>query len=189
MIKLPNNLNESIDDTYDCDRILLELHQKLIEEEQTKNSDCGYHKTIINNIEKEDDNHSSTVNIIINKFTKNFVNSQTASDVIQSSLEYNNYLINKMLENSNKLSESEYDYCSNVLWKNLKILSRSADYHVKSANLLKNDKYCQIYSKVKSKETSQQKNLSGLIITIDKSILEEFPENYNNLYAINKFMK
>jgi len=177
--------NSKQDDIYmneksECDKILFELNQKLLEEEKLKmkNSNFDNHKTIINHFEKEEEIHSSKVNLILNKYTKQFVNSNLTSDIIQSSLEFNKHLIENFLENSNKLCQSENEYCLNILWKNLKKLSKSADQHVKSANLTKNDKYCNIYTKLKEKEKLRKENLahSGLIITVDKSILEEFPE-------------
>jgi hypothetical protein len=178
-------LNSIQDDIYlseksECDKILFQLNQKMLEEEKLKkkNSHFHNHKTIINNIEKEEEMHSSKVNFILNKYTKQFVNSTLPSDIIQSSLEFNKHLIENFLENSNKLSQSENEYCLNILWKNLKKLSKCADQHVKSANLSKNDKYSQIYTRLKEKEKLRKENLahSGLTITVNKSILEEFPE-------------
>jgi hypothetical protein len=143
--------------------------------------------SIIKNNTNEEENASSIVNIIVNKFTKGFSNSSIHSDTIQSALEYNNFLICKFLENKNNMSKIEQEVTLNLLWKNLNKLSKNADTHVKNFNLSNNKKYCEIYTKKKNEETStltllknkskrvKENNHTGLVIVVDKSILLDYP--------------
>lgn len=126
-------------------------------------------------------NKSSLVNILVNSYTKNFANSEIPSDVIQSSLEYNQFLINQLNEISHTITKEEYQCIMNNLWENLNKLSCHLDKQLTQSNLSKSKRYCKNYKKKpnkkhkpnKHKETIQVIHTSnkGVIITIDKSIL------------------
>jgi hypothetical protein len=165
-------------------------YEKLLDELKVNYSYRDIHvNRIIKNSFPEEENvlitNPSTVNIIVNKFTNFFSNSSLTSDVIQSSLEYNNYLIKNMIDNENQLNKLEFETCSNILWENLKKLTKNVDTHLKTNSLVNNKKYCEIYDNIvksvhNKKHNSKRKrkvkdgNNSGLTILINKSILKEF---------------
>jgi hypothetical protein len=144
----------------------------LRENSENEKQQFSLHIVINNTLEQEVGN--SKINTIINSFTKSYSKSPVTSDIIQSGLEYNNFLIKKMIEMRSKISENEYELCTNILWNNLKNLSKHADKHVKSASLIKNNKYLQIYEKIITKRAKREKdNHSGLTTVFDKHILDE----------------
>lgn len=129
-------------------------------------------KQIIKLNEVDEDNNKFTVNTISDSFTKSFMNSNSQSDIIQSALEYNRYLIDQ-LKNYQDLTEADHQQALYILWSNLKILSKNADYHTKSFKLSDNKKYIEL-AKQKKEQLLQRKkkNESGLTVIINKSILQ-----------------
>ncbi len=139
----------------------------------------------IDNCER-DANFNSTINnvsVIMNKNTKNFYNTNNKSDLIQTALEYNNYLITELTKN--KITDSEKEYCINSLLDNLIKLSKNGDNFVKHRNLLNSKRYLKPQSeshfilsdKKKNKNdkiSNYDKNYSGLTIIVDKSILKNY---------------
>ena len=82
-------------------------------------------KKVIKVNERETESQSSHVNTILNNFTKDFYYSNSHSDIVQSSLEYNNYLINQLIANKHKLPKSEFEHGLIILWENLKKLTKN----------------------------------------------------------------
>lgn len=82
--------------------------------------------------EREIEAQNLHVNTLLNEYTKGFFYSNTHSDIIQSSLEYNNYLINQLIQSKQKLPKSEYEHGLIILWENLKKLSKNV---IKTINL------------------------------------------------------
>jgi hypothetical protein len=139
--------------------------------------------------------NDNSLNTIINKNTRKF-HFHNPSDVIQSSLEFNNHLIHELSKKDNKevLSDEQLALCMDLIWENLKKLSQSADRYIQDNNsLVKTNKYCEAkvngnfshkndkkeknqFLKKKRKNSSNllENNISGLTIVIDKKILEEY---------------
>lgn len=122
----------------------------------------------------------NSLNTIKNEYTKNF-NFNNYNDIIQSSLEYNNYLIHNIVENRNSLLPEEMGLCMNILWSNIKKLAHNADNSIfTNKSLNKNTKFFEIYSDVnlcKNKNSGKTKKInkeSGLLIVINKNILDKF---------------
>jgi hypothetical protein len=134
------------------------------------------------------------LNTIINKHTRKF-HFHNPSDVIQSSMEFNNYLIHEMSKTDNKniLTDEQSGLCMDLIWENLKKLTQSADKYINDHHsLVKTNKYCEANTKLKSSNTPAKKdknkflnkkiknseikesNISGLSIIVDKKILEEY---------------
>lgn len=120
------------------------------------------------------------VNIIINDHTKNF-NLWNPSDIIQSSLEFNNYLINKLNENRESMSKLQYEKCLNFIYENLINLSKNADKQIETMLSLKKsckdedinkkvNKNKKLYNKI---DTMDMRN-TGITITINKNILNKY---------------
>lgn len=82
-------------------------------------------KKIVKINERETEAQNLHVNTLLNDYTKGFFYSNVHSDIIQSSLEYNNYLINQLISSKNKLPKSEYEHGLIILWENLKKLSKN----------------------------------------------------------------
>jgi hypothetical protein len=82
-------------------------------------------KKLVKINERETEALNLHVNTLLNDFTKGFFYSNAHSDIIQSSLEYNNYLINQLVKSKQKLPKSEYEHGLIILWENLKKLSKN----------------------------------------------------------------
>lgn len=106
---------------------------------------------------------------MINNYTKKFATTNKNTDSIQCALEFNQYLINQLNINKDKLNGLEYEYCLNVLWENLKKLSKNADNFLKTNKLSNSKKHCEQYKLLNKKK----KLNTGLTIVIDKSILKD----------------
>ena len=81
--------------------------------------------------EKEDFNLS----VIINDNTKKYLNSSKNTDIIQCALEYNNYLINYIIENKHQMSINDYEAKMNKLYTNLASLATNCDNYRKKFKL------------------------------------------------------
>jgi hypothetical protein len=117
---------------------------------------------------------NSQVNIILNKLTNKIANSIKPADIIQSALEYNNYLIDQLEQNKHKLTISEYENALILLWENIKKLAVNVDNFTSKFNLNENKSYCELYSKYLQRKKNREP--SGLTIVIDKSIIREYEE-------------
>ena len=81
--------------------------------------------------EKEDFNLS----VIINDNTKKYLNSSKNTDIIQCASEYNNYLINYIIENKHQMSINDYEAKMNKLYTNLASLATNCDNYRKKFKL------------------------------------------------------
>ena len=93
----------------------------------------------------------NNLSIIINENTNKFLNSSKNSDIIQCALEYNNYLINYIINNKHQMTIDAYEDFTDKLYDNLSLLSNHCD------NFKKNFKLC------KEGESSNHKNQSSEI--------------------------
>ena len=84
--------------------------------------------------EKQRDNNLS---IIINENTNKFLNSSKNSDIIQCALEYNNYLINYIINNKHQMTIDAYEDFTDKLYDNLSLLSNHCDNFKKKFKKLK----------------------------------------------------
>lgn len=166
------------------ENILEELKKK----ESVKNigEDRNIKKRIINNTNTQDyDKHQShAVNVLFNNFTKTFINPNVhnQSDLIQSALEYNRYLIKDLNNNEVKqnLSKSEYEYAINSLWENLNKLARNCDSVLKHKIPVESKKYCEKYSEFIITQGGGREN---------KEEIGENDQNTSNIHHHPNFLK
>ena len=135
----------------------------------------------------------NNLSIIINENTNKFLNSSKNSDIIQCALEYNNYLINYIINNKHQMTIAAYDDLTDKLYDNLSILSNHCDSFKKKFKLCKegeSSNHKSQSSEIKPKESvtkmatrrsSMKANdtngiavsntSEGIVITIDKNKL------------------
>jgi hypothetical protein len=162
---------------------------KMIELNNIKQMNCSYSqendkideaekKILICKLNESANFNYNQVKTIKNDFTR-ILNFSNNSEVIQSSLEYNNHLLKSILENRNNLSSDEMALCMNILWTNLKKLAHCADKSIQINNSLSKDtKLLEIHSDIKKLKvpvkTKKANKDSGLMIVVNKSILNEY---------------
>ena len=135
----------------------------------------------------------NNLSVIINENTNKFLNSSKNSDIIQCALEYNNYLINYIINNKHQMTIAAYDDLTDKLYDNLSILSNHCDSFKKKFKLCKEGessnhksqsseiKPKEIVTKMATRRSSMKANgtngiavsntSEGIVITIDKNKL------------------
>ena len=135
----------------------------------------------------------NNLSIIINENTNKFLNSSKNSDIIQCALEYNNYLINYIINNKHQMTIAAYDDLTDKLYDNLSILSNHCDSFKKKFKLCKEEessnhksqsseiKPKESVTKMATRRSSMKANdtngiavsntSEGIVITIDKNKL------------------
>lgn len=135
----------------------------------------------------------NNLSIIINENTNKFLNSSKNSDIIQCALEYNNYLINYIINNKHQMTIAAYEEFTDKLYDNLSVLANHCDNFRKKYKLCKEGESSN--HKSQSNETKVQENVTkmstrrsslrtnttngiavsntnqGIVITIDKNKL------------------
>ena len=135
----------------------------------------------------------NNLSIIINENTNKFLNSSKNSDIIQCALEYNNYLINYIINNKHQMTIDAYEDFTDKLYDNLSLLSNHCDNFKKKFKLCKEGessnhknqsseiKPKESVTKMSTRRSSMKANSTngiavsntdeGIVITIDKNKL------------------
>ena len=97
------------------------------------------------------------------------------AEEIKNYLEENDFILNKLSQNMNNICKSDIEISHDLIWTNLKKLTKSADNYIMSHNLDDNNDqptHVVLNTKRKRKPVNIRENgNSGLYIIIDKSIL------------------
>ena len=93
---------------------------------------------IFNIIKKEEAGAELKKKIGLTKKEKKFSNNSihNKSDLIQSALDYNNYLIQNIINKKNEMNNYEYESALNKLWDNLSVLAKHCDKYMEKFNLV-----------------------------------------------------
>ena len=79
----------------------------------------------------------NNLSVIINENTNKFLNSSKNSDIIQCALEYNNFLINYINNNKQKMTIAAFEEFTDKLYDNLSLLTNHCDNFRKKFKLCK----------------------------------------------------
>ena len=70
------------------------------------------------------------LHILINEDNQKIITSNNKSDLIQSALDYNNYLIQEIINKKDEMNNYEYESALNKLWDNLSVLAKHCDNYM-----------------------------------------------------------
>ena len=107
--------------------------------------------------------------ILINEDNKKIITSNNKSDLIQSALDYNNYLIQDIINKKDEMNNKEYELALNKLWDNLSVLAKHCDNYMEKFNLVdipkNNIKNQEDINKKNKKKNINQNNMNQRIFT------------------------
>jgi hypothetical protein len=137
------------------------------------------------NKEESNEKHYQDLHILINEENQKFLTSNNKSDLIQCGLDYNNYLIENIINKKDEMNSYEYDSALNKLWDNLSVLAKHCDKYMEKFNLVdipkNNNKNIQeeLNKKIKKKNLTQKdinqrifsNSFTNLTFELDKNFL------------------
>lgn len=133
---------------------------------------------------------SEEIHILINSDSIKNQESLKNSEIIQSALEYNSYLINKVIENKNNITQREYDAALERLYNNLSTLTKNVDSYLIKYPLGNNSNGEEVTSFQTNKKSTRSQHLienkqftnfhSGLVVEITQDILNDNDDNDEN---------
>ena len=131
----------------------------------------------------------NNLSVIINENTNKFLNSSKNSDIIQCALEYNNFLINYINNNKQKMTIAAFEEFTDKLYDNLSLLTNHCDNFRKKFKLCKEGESSthkshnemKVQGKMETRRSTMRTNANdeveventnkGIVITIDKNKL------------------
>ena len=109
------------------------------------------------------------LHILINEDNQKVITSNNKSDLIQSALDYNNYLIQDIINKKDEMNNNEYELALNKLWDNLSVLAKHCDDYKEKFNLVDipkhNMKNQEDINKKNKKKNINQNNMNQRIFT------------------------